>query len=345
MPNLSISVPNLTTSTTVSSILNNFKESSLGQVLTRPDILTLALFLSILIVLCGVGNALVCRTIFVTRRLHFPGYYFVASLAVADFLVGVFVLPLSLAYMMTFQMKGYWIFGEAVCDVWVLASMWFGCASILNLCAVTWDRYIAVTSPLLYVMRMSDRHVIRLIVGIWSTSFIAAIINCYGLKMSPTRVLCEVSGLPLIYSSIDFLLLFLLPLVCVVFVNCKIWIIATRQLKRIQAQVPQAIELNETQDTSVVDTSSSQSQTSRNRTFKKEIKTFRTFLIVIGSFFCSWTPFYLMVFIDSFSKVIGVVAHFCVILTYVNSASNPLIYGIFNREFRNALFRSLKCRT
>lgn len=236
---------------------------------------------------------------------------------------------------------GYWIFGEAVCDVWMLSNLWFSCASVLNLCAVTWDRYIAVTSPLLYLMRMSDRHVIRLVVAIWTISFIAALINCYGLKMSPTRVLCEVSGIPLAYSFIDFILLFLVPLVSIVFVNCKIWIVASRQLRRIQAQVPLAIELNETQNTSV-NTLNSQAQRPANRTFKKEIKTFRTFLIIIGSFFCSWTPFYFMIFIDSFSKVIGFALHVCAILTYVNSASNPLIYGIFNREFRQALIQSLR---
>jgi hypothetical protein len=83
-----------------------FQESTLGEVLSRPDALTITLVLLVLTFLSVVGNALVCRTILVTRRLHFPGYYFVASLAVADFLVGVFVLPVSLLYHITFNMKG-----------------------------------------------------------------------------------------------------------------------------------------------------------------------------------------------------------------------------------------------
>jgi ABC-type protease/lipase transport system fused ATPase/permease subunit len=194
---------------------------------------------------------------------------------------------------------------------------------------------------------MSDRRVTRLIVAIWMTSFIAAVLNCYGLKTSPTRVLCGVQGLPLMYSLFDFFSFFFVPLVCVVFVNCKIWIAASRQLRRIQQQVPQVIEMDEMTQNSSTNAAPSRSQgrTTANRSLRKEIKTFRTFLIVIGSFFCAWTPFYFMIVIDSFAKVSGIVAYLSVILTYINSASNPLIYGIFNRDFRQALIHSFKRRT
>lgn len=83
----------------------DFKELTLIQALRTPALVG-ALFLFSLIIFSIVGNALVCRTIFVTRRLHNPGYYFVASLAVADFLVGIFPLPLLLLFHITLEMKG-----------------------------------------------------------------------------------------------------------------------------------------------------------------------------------------------------------------------------------------------
>ena len=65
---------------------------------------------------------------------------------------------------------GRWIFGIAECDASVLATIWFCCASIFSLCGVTWDRYIAVTSPLRYTSRMTNNRVICVIVTIWVLS-------------------------------------------------------------------------------------------------------------------------------------------------------------------------------
>lgn len=88
------------------STMSSFTEASLAEVLSRPDCLAITLFLLIQILLAIFGNVLVLRTIQVTKRLHFGGYYFIASLAIADLLVGVLVIPVSLFYSVSFDMKG-----------------------------------------------------------------------------------------------------------------------------------------------------------------------------------------------------------------------------------------------
>lgn len=85
---------------------DGFKESTLLQALRDPECLAGSVFLFLLSIVSIIGNILVCRTIFVTKRLHIPGYYFVASLAGADFLVGIFPTPLILLYHVTLKMKG-----------------------------------------------------------------------------------------------------------------------------------------------------------------------------------------------------------------------------------------------
>jgi len=83
-----------------------FNESSLKEVLSKPSILGISIFLVLQILLTIVGNVLVLRTLRVTKRLHSAGYFFIASLACADLLVGILVIPVSLIYYITFNMKG-----------------------------------------------------------------------------------------------------------------------------------------------------------------------------------------------------------------------------------------------
>ncbi|KAH9630841.1 hypothetical protein HF086_009072, partial [Spodoptera exigua] len=40
-----------------------------------------------------------------------------------------------------------WIFGDVWCSVWLAVDVWMCTASILNLCAISLDRYVAVTRP------------------------------------------------------------------------------------------------------------------------------------------------------------------------------------------------------
>lgn len=49
--------------------------------------------------LCSqVGNTLIIFAVFTTRRLRTVTNYFVTSLAVADWLVGTFVMPIAVVY-------------------------------------------------------------------------------------------------------------------------------------------------------------------------------------------------------------------------------------------------------
>lgn len=97
---LASSTSNLSNTNTV------FHSSTFFQVIERPRVFCISLLLLVLILSSVIGNIIVCFTIFMTRRLQYAAYYFVASLAVSDLGVGVFAIPVSLAYNLTFEMKG-----------------------------------------------------------------------------------------------------------------------------------------------------------------------------------------------------------------------------------------------
>lgn len=64
-----------------------------------------------------------------------------------------------------------WIFGDIWCSVWLAVDVWMCTASILNLCAISLDRYVAVTRPVTYPSIMSMGRAKVLIAAVWVLSF------------------------------------------------------------------------------------------------------------------------------------------------------------------------------
>lgn len=48
------------------------------------------------------------------------------------------------------RLSKVWIFGDLWCSIWLAVDVWMCTASILNLCAISLDRYLAVTRPVSY---------------------------------------------------------------------------------------------------------------------------------------------------------------------------------------------------
>ncbi|XP_019632066.1 PREDICTED: alpha-2B adrenergic receptor-like [Branchiostoma belcheri] len=68
--------------------------------------------------------------------------------------------------------------------------------------------------------------------------------------------------------------------------------------------------------------------------------------LVMGAFIVCWYPFfqlYPIVVACKSCRVPDVVFKFCFWIGYCNSAANPVIYTIFNKDFRNAFLRIITC--
>jgi hypothetical protein len=90
-------------------VINKPEEPSLLYVILMASVLS-AIDITTL-----VGNMLVVLAVLTTKSLHTVTNSFIMSLAVADMLVSVFVMPLSI-YMVIYN---NWKFGPIVCDLWV----------------------------------------------------------------------------------------------------------------------------------------------------------------------------------------------------------------------------------
>ncbi|KAK3611237.1 hypothetical protein CHS0354_005250 [Potamilus streckersoni] len=91
---------------------------------------------------------------------------FIVSLAIADLIVGIIVMPISTVYIFTEK----WIFGVVICQIWIGVDYIASTASILNLFILSLDRYWSVTSPLKYIRKRTKKRAFIMISIVWLLS-------------------------------------------------------------------------------------------------------------------------------------------------------------------------------
>ena len=113
-----------------------------------------------------VGNVLVVVSVRRFERLRVTANFFIVSLATADLLVAVLVMPFNASQ----EIAGRWLFGRVACDLFNANDVLFSTASLLHLCCISTDRYIAITDPFHYESRMSTRRVAIMLSCAWGAS-------------------------------------------------------------------------------------------------------------------------------------------------------------------------------
>ncbi|XP_071764635.1 5-hydroxytryptamine receptor 2B [Centroberyx gerrardi] len=128
------------------------------------------------------GNILVILAVSLERKLQNATNYFLMSLAVADLLVGLLVMPIAL---ITVLYNSGWPLPEFLCPIWLFLDVLFSTASIMHLCAISLDRYIAIKKPIQHSQYKSRAKAMVKIALVWLISICIAIpIPIKGLRNS-----------------------------------------------------------------------------------------------------------------------------------------------------------------
>lgn len=117
------------------------------------------------ITLCTIGgNGMVLLAmIFNRKNLKSSTHYFIASLSLADFLVGVLVMP----FLAVLSVSGKWYFGEGYCRAFHCIHYWLCSASILSITAICIERFVGVRYPLQHFKFMNIKRVMQACGTVW----------------------------------------------------------------------------------------------------------------------------------------------------------------------------------
>nr|XP_020735326.1 D(3) dopamine receptor isoform X2 [Odocoileus virginianus texanus] len=206
-------------------------ENSTGAGRARPHAYY-ALSYCALILAIIFGNGLVCVAVLKERALQTTTNYLVVSLAIADLLVATLVMPWVVYLEVT---GGVWNFSRVCCNVFVTLDVMMCTASILNLCAISIDRYTAVVMPVHYQQgtgQSSCRRVALMITAVWVLSFAVSCPLLFGFNTTGDPSICSISNPDFVlYSSV---VSFYLPFGVTVLVYARIYVVLRqRRRKRI----------------------------------------------------------------------------------------------------------------
>ena len=280
-------------------------------------------FFIIVMIVSILGNSLVCIAIYFDRRLHSPTNWFIASLAVSDFLYASATLPFRILSIVTI-IQDVWI-----CKAWIWMDVACAAASIANLTVISVDRHLKITKPFVYRTKMTDRRSFLAIGGVWlyaatlSTLSIIAWPGDPGVRLSAYGSCTNTSKK---FYTVVYIVGFLFPLI--VLVTCYSMILRTVwiQFKRRQHMCANF---------------SGKEDRHTRKSLRREFKVTKTIAIVLLTFTLCWAPFFIVFTIQQYDM--SIVRHIPKVLLYLifmilpnlNSTLNPIIYGYFNTEFRS----------
>ncbi|XP_010171746.1 D(2) dopamine receptor isoform X3 [Antrostomus carolinensis] len=189
-----------------------------------------AVLLTLLIFVIVFGNVLVCMAVSREKALQTTTNYLIVSLAVADLLVATLVMP----WVVYLEVVGEWRFSRIHCDIFVTLDVMMCTASILNLCAISIDRYTAVAMPMLYNTRYSSkRRVTVMIAVVWVLSFAISCPLLFGLNNTDENECIIANPAFVVYSSI---VSFYVPFIVTLLVYVQIYIVLRKRRKRVNTK-------------------------------------------------------------------------------------------------------------
>lgn len=269
------------------------------------------------------GNLLTC-IVFLSSPYLRQNYMniFLLSLAIADMLLGILVVP------------GYASFCDGCKYQWsrnchILSPLKDFCLSavILNLLAISHDRYTAVFKPLHYNVRMNAKRVGIILCIVWFIPVLVASLRILIHFETSEEHLHEVKAK---YTTLLSVFLVLVPIIVLGIVNVMITRAVRRQRTRVNIIQSEFFSRNLS---TVV-----QKRAAAERSFKRRKGTISCVLVVVLFVTC-WLPracFNLWTSSNQEEALSPVWSKLTMFLLVFQSSVNPFIYSIYRNEFRKA---------
>ncbi|XP_042621295.1 neuropeptide FF receptor 1 like 1 [Cyprinus carpio] len=286
----------------------------------------------LVLLLCVVGNGLVCLVVIRNRNMRSVTNLFILNLAISDLLVGIFCVPTTLID----SLISGWPFSQITCTISNLIQGMSVSASVFTLVAIAVDRFMGIVYP--FHHRLRPVTAFFAIIFIWLLAFAiifpsAATLTVIHLddmymvqdnQMYPLFVCFEDwarADMRRVYTLVIFVQVYLAPLglICIMY-GC------------IAAKLSNNLRENRVRS-------------------GRRMKVIKMLIMVAILFMVSWLPLWTLMLltdyqdldrqqIDFLSSYLFPVAHW---LAFFNSGVNPIIYGFFNMNFRRGFQAAVAC--
>ncbi|NXX41156.1 HRH3 protein, partial [Tricholaema leucomelas] len=194
----------------------------------------LAALMALLIAVTVAGNALVMLAFVADSSLRTQNNFFLLNLAISDFLVGAFCIPLYVPYVLT----GRWIFGRSLCKLWLVVDYLLCTSSVFNIVLISYDRFLSVTRAVAYRAQQGNtRQAVLKMVMVWVLAFLL-----YGPAIISWEYISGQSIIPAGECYVEFFynwyflmtastLEFFTPFISVMFFNLSIYLNIQKRTK------------------------------------------------------------------------------------------------------------------
>ncbi|XP_059174481.1 uncharacterized protein LOC131954750 [Physella acuta] len=304
--------------------------------------------ISVLCVFVIVGNSCVLAAIrFSENGRKSRMNFFIMHLAIADLLVGIMVTFADLVTKVTVE----WYAGYALCKLVLYAQTVVTYSSTYMLVSLSIDRYDAVARPMNFSRSGLQGRFLVIVSWILSLIFAAPTFYLYNETLINGKNQCWMDFPELwhwqLFISMAALVTFILP--AIIIATCYIAIIyiiwSKGRCHEPRSSSPSRDPLrggNVTPSRSRVIINDSRHDTGRGIIPQAKIRTIKMTLIIVIVFILCWSPFFIYNLLDIFNLIPenNAVSTLVQSAAPLNSAANPIIYGIFSTRICKNLRQS-----
>uniref|UniRef100_A0A3P9Q816 Histamine H3 receptor-like n=1 Tax=Poecilia reticulata TaxID=8081 RepID=A0A3P9Q816_POERE len=342
-------------------------QNKAGIVLPGYLVVIFSVLMVTLVIVVVAGNALVIMAFIVDKTLRNQSNYFFLNLAISDFLVGAFCIPVYIPYNLT----GRWMLGKGLCKVWLVMDYLLCSASVFNIVLISYDRFLSVTRAVKYrAQKNITRQAVLKMGAVWLLAFLL-----YGPAIIFWEAIVGQSVVPAheCYAEFYFTWYFLLsastfefftPFVSVAFFNLSIYLNIHRRNKcgngGAEDEAKPQRKPRKYRDGAGREKFSPHRKNSRlfqhtascmapgRRTpgsrLSRDKKIAKSLAIIVCIFGICWAPYTLLMIIRAACGG-ECVAHYWYEITFwllwLNSAINPFLYPLCHSSFRRAFSKIL----
>ncbi|XP_047439403.1 adenosine receptor A1 [Mugil cephalus] len=268
------------------------------------------------------GNVLVVLVVCVNRSLRNTTFSFIVSLAVADIVVGVLVIPLAIIISLEMETQFYTCLFLS-CLLLIITQ-----TSILSLLAIAIDRYLRIKIPTRYNTVVTQGRAYVAVCLCWILSFLSGLVPMIGWNnrdaqanlSSSSEIICKFTTV----IRMDYMVYFnffgwvVVPLIIMITLYLEIFRVIRRQLNR-----------------------RAEATCDGERYYRKELKLAKSLALVVFLFAVCWLPIHIMNSIQFFCEceIPKIALYIGIFMSHVNSALNPMVYAFRIKRFRVTLIQ------